>query len=127
MSKKRVAVFWDYGKATSFLDEHRTNGLVQENCRPPSNLPGYTVVDKLRQLLQEYGSITLFKAYMEFTTENMNPKSLTLQSELQSSGVSLTNCPHNGRKDVADKMILGVYTGVCVARVTFSDNLLSTS
>ncbi|KAG6813357.1 hypothetical protein H0H92_011905, partial [Tricholoma furcatifolium] len=33
-------------------------------------------------------------------------KSLALRSELQSSGVSLIDCPHNGRKDVADKMML---------------------
>lgn len=37
----------------------------------------------------------------------INEKSkTTLRSELQSSGVSLTDCPHNGRKDAADKMIL---------------------
>ena len=34
-------------------------------------------------------------------------RAVLLRSELQSSGVSLTDCPHNGRKDVADKMILG--------------------
>jgi hypothetical protein len=30
-----------------------------------------------------------------------------LRSELQSSGVSLVDCPHNGRKEVADKMLIG--------------------
>lgn len=48
---------------------------------------------------------TVFKAYLELT--GLSPKSAILRSELQSSGVSLTDCPHNGRKDVADKMMLG--------------------
>lgn len=33
-------------------------------------------------------------------------KFLLLRSELQASEVSLTDCPHNGRKDVTDKMML---------------------
>lgn len=37
-------------------------------------------------------------------------KGNNLRSDLQSSGVSLTDCPHNGRKEVADKMMLGMYT-----------------
>lgn len=48
----------------------------------------------------------MFKAYLESAT-SASTKSLSLRSELQSSGVSLTDCPHNGRKDVADKMIIG--------------------
>jgi hypothetical protein len=37
-------------------------------------------------------------------------RSLSLRSELQSSGVSLTDCPHNGRKNVADQMIMGMFS-----------------
>lgn len=81
--------------------------IFPENCRPPANIPGFAVVRRLRQLVQSFGSITLFKAYADLANESVNPRAAALQSELQSSGVSLTNCPHNGRKDVADKMILG--------------------
>jgi hypothetical protein len=81
--------------------------FISENCRPPSNVPGFAVAGKLRQLIHQYGNITVFKAYMEYNSENVHPRAMALQSELQSSGISMTNCPHNGRKDVADKMILG--------------------
>ena len=46
----------------------------------------------------------MFKAYQEISDQSK----LSLRSELQSSGVSMVDCPHNGRKDVADKMLLGL-------------------
>ncbi|KAH9951356.1 NYN domain-containing protein [Amylocystis lapponica] len=85
---EHVAVFWDY-----------------ENCAPPSGVPGYDIVNSIRQIAHRFGSIKLFKAYLELS-ELSSPKSLSLRSELQSCGVSLTDCPHNGRKDVADKMMI---------------------
>jgi hypothetical protein len=39
--------------------------------------------------------------------------SVVFRSELQSSGVSITDCPHNGKKDVVDKMILGKCSSLC--------------
>ena len=54
--------------------------------------------------IRSAGSIKLFKAYSE-VSELALCKALLLLSELQSSGVSLTDCPHNGRKNVADKII----------------------
>ena len=62
-------------------------------------------MDNIRSIAQSFGSIKLFKAYLEVPLS----RPLPLLSELQSSGVSLTDCPHNGRKDVADKMIIGTY------------------
>ncbi|GJE97096.1 NYN domain-containing protein [Phanerochaete sordida] len=82
-----VAIFWDY-----------------ENCSPPHSA-GYTVVDNIRQIAHNYGTVKLFKAYLELSEQNSS-RSLGLRSELQSCGVSLTDCPHNGRKDVADKMMI---------------------
>ncbi|KDR73458.1 hypothetical protein GALMADRAFT_72264 [Galerina marginata CBS 339.88] len=81
-----AAIFWDY-----------------ENCPVPSNTSGYVVVDNIRSLVRPYGSVKSFKAYLDISEQIP----LTLRSELQSSGVSLVDCPHNGRKDVADKMIIG--------------------
>ena len=78
----------------------------QENCSPQHGA-GFTVVDNIRQVAHRYGSVKLFKAYLELAEQN-SAKSLQLRSELQSCGVSLTDCPHNGRKDVADKMMIGV-------------------
>ncbi|RPD79813.1 DUF537-domain-containing protein [Lentinus tigrinus ALCF2SS1-7] len=83
-----VAIFWDY-----------------ENCSPPCSVPGYDVVNNIREIALAYGSVKLFKAYLELS-EQSSSKSIGLRSELQSCGVSLTDCPHNGRKDVADKMMI---------------------
>ncbi|KAF9246594.1 NYN domain-containing protein [Melanogaster broomeanus] len=89
----KVAIFWDY-----------------ENCSPPSSSPGlgYDIVNNVRRMAHVFGSVTTFKAYFDISAQS--PKSLTLRSELQSSGVSMIDCPHSGRKEVVDKMILGVYT-----------------
>ncbi|TFK26435.1 DUF537-domain-containing protein [Coprinopsis marcescibilis] len=88
MGHQKVAIFWDY-----------------ENCPVPSGSSGYQVVKNIRNSVQSLGSIKLFKAYLAIS-EQFQPRSLSVWSELQSSGVSLTDTPHNGRKEVADKMII---------------------
>jgi len=66
-------------------------------------------VNNIRSVAQTFGSVKLFKAYLEVAEQVPVSRAVLLRSELQSSGVSLTDCPHNGRKDVADKMILGAF------------------
>lgn len=88
MHYDNVAVFWDY-----------------ENCHPPSHMTGYDLVKKIRAVAHRFGNIKSFKAYLELSDQH-SPRSLGIRSELQASGVSLIDCPRNGRKDVADKMIL---------------------
>jgi hypothetical protein len=83
--------------------------LITENCPAPTNTSCYTIVDNIRSVAQTFGSIKLFKAYLEVSEHVPLSRPLLLLSELQSSGVSLTDCPHNGRKDVADKTIIGTY------------------
>ncbi|KAJ3512356.1 hypothetical protein NLJ89_g3567 [Agrocybe chaxingu] len=82
-----VAIFWDY-----------------ENCPAPSNGSGYLIAKNISTLAQQFGTVKSFKAYLEISEQP--PRALVMRSELQSSGVSLIDCPHNGRKDVADKMML---------------------
>ena len=105
---QEVAIFWDYGWCwnSSQVLSHLTSKTPLENCQLGSGSSGYEVVNSIRGLAHNFGPIKQFKAYLELS-DQAPPKSLTLRSELQSSGVSLTDCPHNGRKDVADKMILG--------------------
>ena len=79
---------------------------LSENCPAPTSASGYSIVNNIRSIAQIFGSVKLFKAYLEVTEPS---RAVLLRSELQSSGVSLTDCPHNGRKDVADKMIIGVF------------------
>ncbi|KIM80866.1 hypothetical protein PILCRDRAFT_9291 [Piloderma croceum F 1598] len=87
-SQEFVAIFWDY-----------------ENCQPASGSSGYTVADYIRRIALQFGVVTVFKAYLELGKTGPS-KVKTLLSELQSSGVSLIDCPHNGCKEVADKMLL---------------------
>ncbi|KAL0947151.1 hypothetical protein HGRIS_013279 [Hohenbuehelia grisea] len=84
-----VAIFWDY-----------------ENCHAPSSFSGYDIIKSIRDVAHGFGTVKLFKAYLELSEQVMSPRLLCLRSELQSSGVSLTDCPHNGRKNVADQMII---------------------
>ena len=68
----------------------------------PANSSGYTITKNIRSLTRSFGSVKVFKAYFEASNQSPN-----LRSELQSSGVTLVDCPHLGKKEVADKMLLG--------------------
>lgn len=107
---RQVAVFWDFGKVIGYSLEltYGSNGYRSENCRPPFSVSGNRLMDNIRRLFEGYGSIMTFKAYVDLSVECINPKSYSLHSELQSSGLTLIHCPHNGKKEVADKMMLGM-------------------
>ena len=77
--------------------------IFLENCPAPTNTSGYAIANSISSLARSFGTVKVFKAYLEISDQSRP----SIRSELQSSGVSLVDCPHNGRKDVADKMILG--------------------
>ena len=81
---------------------------LPENCSPPSSSSGlgYDIVNNISRIARPFGSVTTFRAYLDISAQSS--KSVLLRSELQSSGVSIIDCPHNGKKDVVDKMILGM-------------------
>ena len=54
-----------------------------------------------------FGIVSLFRAYLDLTN-NSESKNSQLHGELQLSGVSIIHCPHNGRKEVVDKVMLGI-------------------
>ncbi|KAI5899944.1 DUF537-domain-containing protein [Schizophyllum commune H4-8] len=78
-----VGILWDY-----------------ENVPLPKGYSGYGAVQRIRDIALQYGTINLFKAYMEVKGHATN-----VRAELQISGVSLTDTPHVGYKDVADQML----------------------
>ena len=78
-----------------------------ENCKPPSTLTGAILASKILQTVQVLGPITEFKAYVDISLMAKWGNGDPMPSELQSSGVSLIHCPHNGGKDVVDKMLIG--------------------
>ncbi|KAG2349378.1 hypothetical protein BDR05DRAFT_985929 [Suillus weaverae] len=85
---RKVAIFWDY-----------------ENCSPPSNSQGHAIVNGIRRIAHVFGYVMSFKAYFDMSSQS-SQKSVGFRSDLQSSGVSIIDCPHNGKKEVVDKMIL---------------------
>ncbi|KAJ8078549.1 hypothetical protein PM082_012832 [Marasmius tenuissimus] len=85
----QVGIFWDY-----------------ENCSVPSHVSGYSLVNSIFEVAQQFGSIKTFRSYANFSEMDSSPSIDSRRSELQSSGVSLIDCPHNGRKEVVDQMLL---------------------
>ncbi|KAG8969238.1 hypothetical protein FRC03_003763 [Tulasnella sp. 419] len=81
----RVGIFWDY-----------------ENCAPPSGVPGYVVAEQIRKVAHNFGSVTVFRAYLELSTANITPKVINLRSELQSSGVSVGITTYLSERRLAD-------------------------
>jgi hypothetical protein len=66
-------------------------------------------VQKIRQVVQPFGSIQTFRAYLDIR-EHRNDQ---LRSELQLSGVSMLDAPHSGAKNVADQMMIGAQFLTC--------------
>lgn len=58
-------------------------------------------------LAHSFGSVKQFKAYWDMSQSNSPLAFPTLRSQLQSSGVSLTDCPPNSGNDAAGRMLLG--------------------
>ncbi|KAI5474626.1 DUF537-domain-containing protein [Pseudohyphozyma bogoriensis] len=83
-----VAIFWDY-----------------ENVRLPTSFPVLTAIPLLRNLSRSHGKLVSFRAYLDTELERGH-KSSGVRRDLQASGVSIQDTPHNGGKDVADKQII---------------------
>ena len=113
----KVAIFWDYGQFPPSSQQPQLISFLPENCSPPSNSSGlgYDIVNNISCIARLFGSVTTFRAYLDISAQSS--KSVLLRSELQSSGVSIIDCPHNGKKDVVDKMVLGMYHNVTLSLV----------
>ena len=67
-------------------------------------MSGHEVVRTIRSALHKFGRITSFKAY-----RSSNQPLSGLNSELGSSGVTLVDCPSNGRKEAATIRMISLY------------------
>lgn len=85
-SSAPMAVFWDL-----------------ENMPIPTNTSGREIVGRIKSVLATHGDLTQFRAYASIGLNHIPQEK---RSELQLSGCHLVDCPHNGRKEVADKMII---------------------
>ncbi|KAF8162983.1 NYN domain-containing protein [Crassisporium funariophilum] len=89
--KEGINIFWDY----------ETTRADAAN----SAISSYELVQNIRKALQTFGTIQSFKAYWDFSGQ-LSQRFANLRSELCSSGVTLIDCPSNGRKELAVKMMI---------------------
>ncbi|KAI4518287.1 hypothetical protein K525DRAFT_280589 [Schizophyllum commune Loenen D] len=73
-----------------------------ENCHFTGGCSGFDIAKNIERVALPHGSVTAFNAYLD---PQLCTISNTLRSELQSSGVALIDCPHNGQKNAVDQML----------------------
>ena len=81
-----MAVFWDL-----------------ENMPIPASTSGRDITSSLKSILAPHGDLIQFRGYASIGLNHIPPEK---RSDLQLSGCHLVDCPHQGRKEVADKMII---------------------
>ena len=85
-SNAPMAIFWDL-----------------ENMPMPAASSGREVTSRLKEVLAPHGDLVQFRGYASIGL-GLIPQEK--RSDLQLSGCHLVDCPHSGRKEVADKMII---------------------
>ncbi|PCH40361.1 hypothetical protein WOLCODRAFT_136820 [Wolfiporia cocos MD-104 SS10] len=81
-----VAVFWDYESLPLTAADNEVAGQL---------------VKDLTQIAKRHGDVQVLKAFLD-RTRTPAPRSIAV---LDYSGVTVVDCPHNGRKEVVDKRI----------------------
>ncbi|GAA5825905.1 hypothetical protein JCM11251_000047 [Rhodosporidiobolus azoricus] len=84
-----LGVFWDY-----------------ENIRFPSGLAPHSALANLRDLALSKGSVDSLRAYMDTNLERNSVRLEDLRARMAQAGWTLADVPHDGRKDVVDKMVM---------------------
>ncbi|KAF8906823.1 hypothetical protein CPB84DRAFT_1666862, partial [Gymnopilus junonius] len=64
----------------------------------------YELVKNMRTAITPFGSIKAFRAYTDFA--QLSPRETNVRAELSASGITLVDCPSEGRKDVHAKIML---------------------
>jgi hypothetical protein len=85
-SRAPMAVFWDL-----------------ENMPIPTATSGRDITTSLKSILAPHGDLVQFRGYASIGLNHIPEEK---RSDLQLSGCHLIDCPHLGRKEVADKMII---------------------
>ncbi len=105
-----VAVFWDYGMfGNCSRCRAQPKPPFTENCEVPASADASSIASGICRIAQKHGKIITFRAYLQVSDFGSTRSTDTL-SKLRRCGVSILDCYHDGRKDVADKKILGMST-----------------
>lgn len=81
----------------------RYSTITTENCGLSSQSLTHEVVQKISNIAHEYGDVTVFKVYADLKMVITDQR----RTELHCAGVALTDCPHNGLKNVVDNTLIG--------------------
>ena len=69
----------------------------------PAETSGRDITSSLKAILSHQGDLIQFRGYASIGLNHIPEEK---RSDLQLSGCHLVDCPHHGRKEVADKMII---------------------
>ncbi|KAF5330703.1 hypothetical protein D9619_005962 [Psilocybe cf. subviscida] len=86
-----IAIFWDF-------DSTKSQALNSE-LQPPE------IVQNIRSSLFPYGTIKSFRAYGNFSGQAL-VRATNVRSDLLASGLTLMDCPNDGRKDLGVKIMI---------------------
>ncbi|KAH9483749.1 hypothetical protein JR316_0003225 [Psilocybe cubensis] len=109
-----IAIYWDYGSCTmlsqyssSLAKVYSTLPDTTRSTSASGAVSTYDLVKNIRAAIAPFGPIKSFRAYSDFSlTPSFGLKSTNIRSELSSSGVSLVDCPSDGRKELCTKIML---------------------
>lgn len=102
---RSIAIFWDLGPLIVVQCLRYLYSDWTENCPVPHGSSAYDTVEYLRALSRPFGLVQSFNCY----SGQYHNSHARVCPMLQASGVSLIYTPHNGRKDMADKVIISRY------------------
>jgi hypothetical protein len=105
-----VGIFWDV-EVGNFLSplykiSEQMTLLSIQNCLPCSTWDASSLVLRILNAVHEGQPVRCFRAYQEVKS-NCSLVTPSFRSGLQTAGVTVIDCPHNGLKEVVDKMLLG--------------------
>ena len=66
------------------------------------------MVHEIMRIAHEYGEVSIFRAYLDLKILSLSGDA---RFQLHCAGVSLRDCPHNGRKEVVDHTLVGTRLG----------------
>lgn len=104
-----VGIFWDYGGHGHIFQRSEYHTYIPpENVRPSGQESGAQIAKNLRLFGHRFGTIIALKAFMDCAQE---PNVSRLRPDLAAGGVTMVDCPHDGKKNVVDMRMIGVFSG----------------
>ena len=72
----------------------------------PEDSTTFKIAEGILHIAHQHGVVTTFHAYCELDKDSTTCP-VEIRTDLRSCGVTVIDCPHNGKKDAADKVLMG--------------------